>query len=392
MSMAGVSERAGAQDVLKALRNGRVTSDELVQRTGLTHESATRTIETLRKAGFLHNTSAEPTLPAEKAAFEFATTSGLVFGVDVGGTKVHAALTDITGTLLAEVLEPTNERGGIDLVDQIAALYRGLLTRAAQRTPVIQVASIGLPGAIHPRTGEITMLPNIADMVGLDFKRELESRLGFPVMLENDVNLAAFGEHRLGHGKGIDSFVFVALGTGIGMGIINEGRLVRGARGGAGEIATLPIGSDPFDPRSFASGALETAISSEAIRNRHYAIAGAPQWSVKDIFTASHEPDARVVIDEVARTIAVALTAISAVLDPEAVIFGGSVGVQSELVSRIEKYLRRCCSLPPRCIISDLGSAAGLYGAIEKGSEYLQEAVLITAGLGADVSRRGQNA
>jgi predicted NBD/HSP70 family sugar kinase len=377
----GTPERARPEGVLNALMNRQVTSIEFAAKAGLSLEGAARTIETLRKAGWLRPASAKPALPEEKAAYEFVAAAGLVFGVDVGGTKVHAALADMTGTLLAEVLEPTNERGGIDLVNQIAALYRTLLTRAAPEVPILQVATIGLPGAIHPRTGEITMLPNIAGMFGIDFRRELESRLGFKVVLENDVNLAAFGEHRLGHGRGIDSLVFVALGTGIGMGIVNEGRLVRGARGGAGEISTLPIGTDPFDPRTFASGALESAISSEAIRNRYGILAGEPGLSVRDIFAEPREANAFAVIDEIARILAVAIAAVSAILDPEAVVFGGSIGVQSELVSRVEQHLRRCCGSPPRCIISEIGNAAGLHGAIEKGREQLQAAILVEADL-----------
>src|SRR6185437_15726763 len=114
----------------------------------------------------------------------------------------------------------------------------------------------------------------------------LAARLGAPVVIENDVNLAARGEQWRGHGVGIGNFVFIGLGTGIGMGIIADGHLLRGARGGAGEISYLPIGADPFDPRGFALGTLESTIGSVAIADRYAGLGGRSDATVRDIFSA----------------------------------------------------------------------------------------------------------
>ncbi len=217
------------------------------------------------------------------------------------------------------------------------------------------------------------MVPNIPGLTDLAFEDVLRDRLGYDILIENDVNMAAKGEQWLGNGRSIDNFVFVALGTGIGMGIVNEGRIVRGARGAAGEIATLPIGADPFDSRTFMAGALESAIGSIAIRGRYEALGGTPGLTVRELFERKDDPAAGMVIDEVARVVATSLVAISAVVDPEVVIFGGSVGARPELVERISFYLSRCVPVPLSCTISPLGSQAGLFGAIAIALEQFRE-------------------
>jgi predicted NBD/HSP70 family sugar kinase len=225
------------------------------------------------------------------------------------------------------------------------------------------MGAVGIPGAVDPKTRRITIVPNIAGMTDFDFEAALTERLGFPMVLENDVNVAAKGEQVLGEGQHVDNFVFAALGTGIGMGIISEGRLIRGARGAAGEISTLPIGGDPFNASAYASGVLETSVGSAAIRARYAGSGGVDGVTVREIFERQDDA-ARMVIDEVARTVAVAIAAIAAVLDPERVIFGGSVGSRAELIDRVGYHLGRCMPVPPVCVISSLGNRAGILGAI----------------------------
>jgi predicted NBD/HSP70 family sugar kinase len=230
------------------------------------------------------------------------------------------------------------------------------------------------------------MVPNIADFEQLAFEDELVGRVGFPVVAGNDVNMAAKGEQWLGEGRDADSFVFVALGTGIGMGIINERKIVSGTRGAAGEISTLPLGVDPFDARSFKAGALESAIGSAAIRQRYVALGGQAEASVRDIFDRLAAGDAAAIatIDEVARTLAQAVLAVAAVVDPEKVVFGGSIGSRHELVERVEHYLGRCMPAPVACTISRLGSGAGLLGTVATALERLRELLFAPLASGWD--------
>ena len=136
--------------------------------------------------------------------------------------------------------------------------------------------------------------------------RLLSRELGITVFIDNDVNMAAKGELWRGQGRAYDSFAFLAMGTGIGMGIVADRRIVRGAAGGAGEIASLPIGGDPFDSRNFSSGTLESAISSAAIMDRYRAYGGVEARTVEDIFDRmlAGESAATAVIDAIAPILA----------------------------------------------------------------------------------------
>jgi predicted NBD/HSP70 family sugar kinase len=307
--------------------------------------------------------------------YEVPDRRALVFGADLGGTKIHAALADMRGTLVADAFAATDPRGGLFVIDQIAAMATELAASAGVAPALIRVGAVGIPGAVNARTRRLIMVPNIADFEQLAFEDELVRRLGFPVVAGNDVNMAAKGEQWRGEGRDVDSFVFVAVGTGIGMGIINERKIVSGARGAAGEIATLPIGTDPFDARSFKSGALETAFGSAAIRARYAARGGAADYRVRDIFDrmATGDVAAITTIDELARALAQAVLTVAAIVDPEKIVFGGSIGARPELVARVEHYLGRCMPEPVACTISRLGSGAGLLGTIATALEHLRE-------------------
>jgi predicted NBD/HSP70 family sugar kinase len=353
-----------SRTVLRAIfEHAPVSRAELARLTGLSKQSMSEIVRDLDD--WLRVTGRTQGLIGRSAVtYEIEPRKAFVFGADIGGTKIHAALADLSGAIVVEVTELTDDRGGEHVLDQVVRISSALAANIGIDHRRIKAGAIGIPGAVHPRTRRLDMVPNISGITDLAFEQILKSKLGYDVYLENDVNVAARGEQWQGNGRDIANFVFVALGTGIGMGIVNEGRIIRGARGGAGEIATLPIGADPFDSRTFSSGALESAIGSAAIRGRYEGMGGTPGLTVKELFERQDDPLVAIVIDEVARVLAMALVAICAVVDPETVIFGGSVGARSELVDRVNFHLARCIPTPPTCTVSTLGSQAGLLGAI----------------------------
>ncbi|KAA6476760.1 ROK family transcriptional regulator [Agrobacterium rhizogenes] len=360
------TRQATSRAVLRAIfETAPVSRAELARLTGLSKQSMSEIVRDLETEGWLRVTGrTQGSVGRSAVTYELEPRKAFVFGADVGGTKIHAALAGLTGDIIEEAIEGTDARGGEHVIEQIARMHQALLQKSGIAAKSVAMGAIGIPGAIHPKTRRLAMVPNIPGLTELTLEDSLRNRLGHDILIDNDVNLAALGEQWRGDGRSIDNFVFVALGTGIGMGIINEGRLIRGARGAAGEISTLPIGADPFDSRSFAAGALESSIGSVAIRGRYEALGGTPGLSVRDMFEREDDPVAAIVIDEVARLVATSLVAIAAVVDPERVIFGGSVGARPELVERIIFYLSRCVPVPLSCTISPLGSKAGLIGAI----------------------------
>lgn len=355
---------------------GPISRAELARITGLSKQTMSEVFRFLEDDGWLEVTGrTQGTVGRSAAAYEIAPNRVLVFGADVGGTKIQAALADMNGTIVAESVEPTDPLGGEHVVKQLVSLNNALAAKAGIAPERVMAGTVGIPGAYNRKTGKLIMVPNIPGLEGTPLQSILSERMGFTVHIGNDVNMAAKGELWLGEGKGISNFVFIALGTGIGMGVINERQILNGARGAAGEIATLPVGADPYDSRTFHSGALETAVGSAAIRERYESFGGAPGSSVRDIIDAIGKGDGNAIatINEIARNIAQAILAVSAVVDPERVILGGSIGARPELLERIRAALPLCMPAPPECAISLLGSRAGLYGTLANSLDHIRE-------------------
>src|SRR3954471_5673943 len=213
------------------------------------------------------------------------------FGADLGGTKLAAALADARGRIVAELTEPTDGRGGEDVAEQIAACADKLAQSVGIESTRTRHVMVGVPGAVDPRTGRVSQIPNIAGLEDVDVLGLLRGRFGPDVAIENDVNLAMLGEQSLGCASGCQNAAFLALGTGAGLGLLINGKLFRGSRGAAGEIADLPIARDPTSQISFATGAFELEVGSVAIVDRYRRQGGTAAATVRDIFRLLEEGD-----------------------------------------------------------------------------------------------------
>lgn len=363
------------------LDRGGVSRAELARLTGLSKQTMSEIFRDLESQGWVQMSGrTQGSVGRSAATYEVCADRALVFGADVGGTKIQAAIANMNGIMLSEMVEPTDERGGEYVIAQLARMNKLLVERVNLPIERVLVGTIGIPGAYDQRSGILSMVPNIAGLEGSQFAAWLAKSVSFEVHVGNDVNMAAKGEQWRGEGKDVDNFVFIALGTGIGMGIINERRIVQGSRGAAGEISTLPIGADPYDGRTFRAGALETTLGSAAIRGRYEGGGGLPDLTVRQIIDRVSQGDriAVATLDEVARVLAEAILAVSAVVDPERVILGGSIGARPELLASVQRYLPLCMAVPPTCTISQLGSRAGLYGTVANSLDYLRKRLFQT--------------
>lgn len=298
---------------------------------------------------------------------------GVVLGVDLGGTKLRAALAGIDGTVFADLVEPTVHGPGEAIVEQVVAALATLRARIGVAAAVVRAAGIGLPLAVDPRTGASWSFHNVPGLGRIDASAAFRGGLGVPVGLENDANCAALGEGRSGAAVGASDFVVVAIGTGIGSGIVVGGRLVRGAHGGAGEIAFLPLATDPWDQRTRARGAYETAAAGPAIRARVEAALRArtvsilrPGATLADVAAAAAAGDrlAARLLDEEARLVALGIAAVAAVVDPELVVLSGGVGAVGGLLGPVRAHVATLVARPPRIVTGLLGDRAPLVGAI----------------------------
>lgn len=283
-----------------------------------------------------------------------------LLGIDVGGTKILAVLLDGQGRKLAEYQEATTRDGQAALIAQIVGLQVKLCQMAGVCKIELDGIGVGMPAAVHPSEQSLQMIPNIPGVAGTDFVRELRQALDAPIVLENDVNAAALGEAWLGH-RG-DPLAFVALGTGIGMGLVMGGNLCRGHRGVAGEIALLPLGVAHPDAEACRQGILEAQLSGKAWLRAYRNLGGDPQRDLPDLFAA---PDVHfsTVLNDAANLLALAIMSVSAIVDPEIVCLGGSIGLQPALLAYTRKALSHFSVYTPHLCHSYLGGYAGAIGA-----------------------------
>ncbi|WP_235493582.1 ROK family protein [Leifsonia sp. Leaf336] len=287
-----------------------------------------------------------------------------VVGIDLGGTKVRAGIATIAGEILHETTEPT--RDGRAIVAQVTEMVRGLAAAVGASRASIVATAIGGAGVPDSSTGKFDLAPNLGDLEGFDVVAELEGRLGHPVVIDNDVNIAALGELHSGVGTEVDTFAFVSVGTGIGVGVVLDRRIWQGVRGGAGEIGYLPIGSDPLDPGNQRRGALEEVVSGDSIAQRFQVASGRARSSAVEVFelAAGGDPDALASLDEEARWLAHAILAVDAVVDPGLFVLGGGIGSREELLAPVLHWLGRLGRPTIEVRISPLGSSAPILGAV----------------------------
>jgi len=296
------------------------------------------------------------------------------FAADLGGTKLAAAIADAQGRIVAELTEPTDKGGAAHVAEQIATCADKLARSVGIEVTQARHVMVGIPGAIDPRTGRVSLTPNIAGLEDFDVLRFLRDRFGPHVAIENDVNLAMLGEQAHGCARECRSAAFLALGTGAGLGLLIDDKIFRGARGTAGEIADLPIGHDPTSPHLPANNAFELEVGSVAIVDRYRRQGGGTAaTTVRDIFRLLEEGDevAASVLDTTARWVALAVVTLQSLLDLELIVLGGSIGVRPELYERVQHALPTLFSRPIAIAPSQLGDRAGLIGAVSAATQSL---------------------
>jgi predicted NBD/HSP70 family sugar kinase len=377
---------AGTPSLLRAInersllelirRDGAMSRAEAARRSGLSKPTVSQALLGLEGAGLVHQAgrSQGPKGPGA-VVYELNPESGWVVGIDVGSHWVRAALADISGTVRARRDERTH-RSAAATVAQIRGLADSLAADRGLDWSRITHATVGLPGVLDPSRTRLALSPNLpGGKPGL--VEAIRAELGENTSFENDVNLAALGEMARGVGDGVSNFVFLWVGTGIGLGIIVDGRLYRGSAGAAGEIAYLPVGpGDPHDPAYRRRGQLEETASAAAV-TRIARDHGLRSPSAKNVFAAARrgDPAAAEVIELIAGRIALAIAAVVPVLDPALVILGGGIAGNGGDLLRgpIERELHRLSPFRPRLAVSALGDEVVLQGAVATALAAAQE-------------------
>ena len=188
--------------------------------------------------------------------------SDVVVGIDLGGTNVKTAAVGADGRILGKDSRPTQSEGGPEAVmENMAGAVAGVLESAGVDRSRVQAVGIGAPGPMNWQTGIVYSPPNLPGWRDVPLAEAMSTRLGLPVYVDNDANVACYGEYWSGAGQGVDTMCLLTLGTGVGGGIVVFGRLLRGIDGTAAEIGHLKVMRDGRECGCGAKGCLEAYAS-----------------------------------------------------------------------------------------------------------------------------------
>jgi predicted NBD/HSP70 family sugar kinase len=370
-----INDRAALELLLE---RGPLTRAQLGELTGLSKVTASQLVERLEERALVTRVGEQAGGRGPNAQlYAVVPNSAYVVGVHVGPTTVVAASADITGRMTARVEVSTD--GADDPVGRVHAAVMEAAQQAGAEWRLVRRVVLGTPGVVDPATGDISFAFDLPQW-HRGLREALSSDLDRPVSFENDVNLAAIAEARLGAGRGVEDFALVWISRGVGLATVLGGRLHRGAAGAAGEIGYLyvPGGRSPdFDRTGNPRGlqpAFQHTITEAAVR----ALAaehGFPAPTATDAIAAAAAaagadgPDrttGAAVLDELARRVALGVVAVAVVLDPSIVVIAGEVGSAGgdALARRIEDYVARLAPVSPRVVVTQVPDEPVLRGAL----------------------------
>jgi predicted NBD/HSP70 family sugar kinase len=360
--------------VLEAIRaHAPISRAEISRRAGISKPTVGLALQSLLASGLVREASERVHGPHYGATFfEPVPEAALVLGLDLGARFLRGAFCDLRGEVRARQDIEVGGADALEMLDAAAELMDRLVTAAELPSEAIAGAVVGVPGVIDRRSGEVQLAENVQGLDGLAAGAELERRLGVPVTVENDVNLAAVGEQWRGVARGVDDFVFLSVGTGLGAGLVLRGQLHRGYHGAAGELDFALGGLQDHDPAAPAISAYAARLAAEGETSL------TPPFAMPAVFAAARAGDelARAVVKEEARRIALHVAPIAAVADVALVVVGGGIGANGDLLlDPIRAELERALAYPPRLEVSSLGDAAVLTGALSTGLQAALDSV-----------------
>ena len=373
--------------VLDEIRRGRSSSrSELVERTGLGRAIVARRVGDLIDRGLVTEGNVGPSTggrPPRQLAFR--ATAGHLLVADLGATSIDVAVTTLDGRILGHHDEPARIEDGPDAcLDRVDALFASLLATTTEIPGRLWGIGIGVPGPVEFGSGRPISPPIMPGWDGYPIRERFAARYDAPVWVDNDVNVLALGEWRSGVAAGHDNVVVVKVGTGVGAGIISDGRLHRGAQGSAGDVGHIQV-SDDQDVvcrcgntgclEAYAGGAALSRAGEAAARDgRSPRLATALDQNgtvtAEDVARAASfgDPVAVAMLQAAGRRVGSMLASVVNFFNPSLIVIGGGVANSPDLFLAAirESIFRRSLPLATRDLRiahSSLGGLAGVIGA-----------------------------
>ncbi|MFC8826710.1 ROK family protein [Streptomyces sp. NPDC057137] len=387
-----MNDRA-ALDLL--LAHGTLSRTRIGKLTGLSKPTASQLLARLEAAGLVVATGTTEGRPGPNAQL-YAVNAGAAHaaGLDVNPQRVLAAVADITGATVGRFELPTpGRRPGDSVVTRVTDALEGAVKAAGLARGDVHRVVIGTPGAFDPSTGRLRYASHLPGWHSPTLLDELAAALPMPVEYENDVNLAAVAEQRLGAARGNDDFVLLWNEEGLGAALVINGRLHRGFTGGAGEVGFLPVPGTPLVRqvvKANSGGFQELAGAQSVPRLARSLGIETPEQPYADVAAAlltkaaaGHEEDPRLaeLLRLFAQRLATGLASVTAVLDPELIVLAGGVTAAGgePLRALVQAELAELAASRPRLLIGEVQRDPVLRGALESALATTRDEVFDTS-------------
>lgn len=355
-------------------RDGPISQSAIAERLDISLPTVMRIVGGLKDEGLVRPLNdKEWSGGRRRSLLEFNAEGYLVLGIDLGGTKMYGALSDLGGTVLDEVIIGQHGTSGEESYDRLVTLIDRLLASPKALGRKVRGIGVGVPGITLHHQGIVKWAYTL-QWQDFPLKARLSDRYELPITIDNDVNLAALGELWFGAGQNAQNMILIAIGTGIGAGIIIDGALYRGSTEASGEIGSMVPGRE-FLGRDFRDfGALESVASGTGIAERAREMLkaqGAKLYpdgvTAEEVFDAARLGQAWAwsVIEETVDFLAMAIANLTVMFDPEVIILGGGVSRSADmLIEPISRRINGAVPALPRLVTSRLGLRAAAMGAI----------------------------
>ncbi|GGZ73814.1 ROK family transcriptional regulator [Streptomyces sp. JS01] len=387
----GASGTPGTPRVLRAM-NDRAALDLLLEHgplsrtrvgklTGLSKPTASQLLARLEAAGLVVATGTSEGRPGPNAQlYTVNPRAAHVAGLDVNGQRIVAAVADVTGATVGQFELATPGRRADSVVRQVADALDGAVKDAGLTRADVHRIVIGTPGAFDPGTGRLRYASHLPGWHSPTLLDELAAFLPMPVEYENDVNLVAVAEQRLGAARGHEDFVLLWNEEGLGAALVINGRLHRGFTGGAGEVGFLPVPGTPLVRQVVKanSGGFQELAGAQAVPRLAKALGiDTPQQPYAKVAAellaraaAAYEEDEALteLLRQYAQRLATGLASVTAVLDPGLIVLsGGAVAAGGEILrSLIQSELAELAASRPRLVVGEIDRTPVLRGALER--------------------------
>lgn len=358
------------RSVLDTLRaNGALHAAEIARLIGLSKPTTADILRSLIESSLIQEyTPGEEDPKRARSVFEAVSDLKVSLAIDIGSRFIRAAVGDLNEKMIAETSESVKSLELKDLISVMHTAVNSVLKKSGYSLKDVASLVVGTPGVVDQNSGVVAIAGTITALDGVNLAELLTKEFGIEPRVENDINLVTVAEQAAGHGKGVENFAVLSVGSGLGSGLVLNGKIHRGHRGAAGEIFYVPFG-DPLDSHRDATNPSGDRIAeiTRGLTKKYKGSVLQEPYSTVEILKAAKNGDAlaKAVVQLEAERIALYVAAISAVTDVELIVLSGGIGRQASFfLDPIKKLVGKILPFPPRIEVSTLGDTGILVGAL----------------------------